>query len=595
MLKKKDYTRKQKKSTDRLSDKDNSPSSASPAHHEDSPKQKQNRVEKVDIQSQEFTKNIPDLCRTYTVEGKAALTAGVRLKGDEPLALRAYNENHEEELVSRSPLTENLIDNGFNHTSVKFLSPLVTTELCGTRTWADRNMRSDHKSSYYRVIYYHQASVKLTENLVEPTPTFVEGVRIALASVNTWEKYKALQGVFREFGYFWAQNVILGGRITVSEIITEHRGDREKEIKALAEAKASVNGTITGFGKAGFGAGFTIQSNRGATNAADFSNQQSRLQIIGGRPTSDTLDDRTIWQRSLQQEPSTWEVILREELIPIYELLDNDMSTKVKEVMEASLNEERIASQMKLNLRSVETKYSLGWKKLYYSHSKGNNGMIVATCPPMPDDDNATVWMMIKRPSDDDSPYLRFGDIVYIQPATGEEKLFLHGNHHQDAPLTKGAPEVSLRYFRNGPNKTNEWTIVPRDYPPGAEIDLDTTMRNTSYLSKHDFFKLCNKAMNSHYLSSHKVTLECIRVRRNSNEPNPFSILPHMLKDKRGLGYFASKLNEVMMLDTNQIEKEAFLRLRNPRIRTFNKFFFSFFHQYLMLGGYCTDSNVFAR
>ncbi|RUP47908.1 hypothetical protein BC936DRAFT_145184 [Jimgerdemannia flammicorona] len=264
MLKKKDYTRKQKKSTDRLSDKDNSPSSASPAHHEDSPKQKQNRVEKVDIQSQEFTKNIPDLCR---------------------------------------------------------------------------------------------------------------------------------------------------GRITVSEIITEHRGDREKEIKALAEAKASVNGTITGFGKAGFGAGFTIQSNRGATNAADFSNQQSRLQIIGGRPTSDTLDDRTIWQRSLQQEPSTWEVILREELIPIYELLDNDMSTKVKEVMEASLNEERIASQMKLNLRSVETKYSF--------------------------------------------------------------------------------------------------------------------------------------------------TLECIRVRRNSNEPNPFSILPHMLKDKRGLGYFASKLNEVMMLDTNQIEKEG--------------------------------------
>ncbi|RUS25163.1 hypothetical protein BC938DRAFT_472538 [Jimgerdemannia flammicorona] len=513
------------------------------------------------IQNKEFAEKIFDLCRAYTVEGKAALTTGVRPKGEGPLSLHASNEIREEELVSRSQLTESLIDNGFNQASVKFLFPLVTTELGASRARDDRNMRLDNKSSYYRVIYYYQASMKLTKNLVEPTPALVAGVRTALALPNTSDKYRALREVFREFGYVWAQRVILGGRITVSEIIMEQRSDREKKIKALAEAKASVNGTITGFDKAGFGAGFTAQSIRGATNAADFSNQQSRLRIIGGRPTADTLDDRTIWQRSLQEEPSTWEVILREELIPIYELLDYDLSTKVKEVMEASLNEERIASQMKLNLRSVETKFSLGWKKLYYGHSKGNNGMVVATCPQMSDEDNATMlWMMVKRPSNDDSPYLRFGDIVYIQPAAGDEndkKLYLHGSHHQDAPLTKGAPEVSLRYFRNGPNRTDEWTIVPCDDHPGAEIDLDTTMRKTSYLTKHDYFKLCNKVTDSHYLSSHKVTLENIRVRRNPNEPNPFSMPPPMLKDKKGLGYLASKLNEVLMLETNQIEKEG--------------------------------------
>ncbi|RUP07421.1 hypothetical protein BC936DRAFT_140182 [Jimgerdemannia flammicorona] len=149
-----------------------------------------------------------------------------------------------------------------------------------------------------------------------------------------------------------------GGRITVSEIITEHQSDREKKTKALADAKASVSGTITGFGKAGFSAGFTTQANRGATNAADFSNQRSRLRIIGGRPTSHTLEDRTSWQESLDLEPSTWEVILREELIPIYELLDYDLLAQVKEVMEASLNEERITTEMKLNLRNFETKFS---------------------------------------------------------------------------------------------------------------------------------------------------------------------------------------------------------------------------------------------
>ncbi|RUP25451.1 hypothetical protein BC936DRAFT_138833, partial [Jimgerdemannia flammicorona] len=148
------------------------------------------------------------------------------------------------------------------------------------------------------------------------------------------------------------------GRITVSEIITEHQSDREKKTSAFAEAKASVSGTITGFGKAGFGAGFTTQSDRGSNNAADFSNQRSRLRIIGGRPTADTLEDRTSWQKSLQLAPSTWEVILRDELIPIYELLDPELSTQVKGVMEASLNEERITSQMKLNLRNVETKFS---------------------------------------------------------------------------------------------------------------------------------------------------------------------------------------------------------------------------------------------
>ncbi|RUS27376.1 hypothetical protein BC938DRAFT_483340 [Jimgerdemannia flammicorona] len=590
-------TQKEKKSSDRLSVKDipPRPSSAASSHHEDSPKKhrRAEKAEKVDIQGKEFTDKIFDLSRTYTVEGKAALATGVRLKAGELLALRAFNEIREEELVSRSELTESLIDNGFNQASVKFLFPLVTTELDGSRVRTDRSMRTDHKSSYYRVIYYYQASMKLTKNLVEPTPALVERVRTALALANTSEKYKALQEVFREFGYVWAQNVILGGRITVSEIITEHQSDREKKTSAFAEAKASVSGTITGFGKAGFGAGFTTQSDRGSNNAADFSNQRSRLRIIGrrnvnldhavgwfdvadhsflpplihlhpgGRPTADTLEDRTSWQKSLQLAPSTWEVILRDELIPIYELLDPELSTQVKGVMEASLNEERITSQMKLNLRNVETKFSLGWKKLYYGHSKGNNGMVVATCPQMSGEDNATMlWMMVKRPSNDDkSPYIRFGDIVYIQPAAGDKndkKLFLHGSHRQDAPLTKGAPEVSLRYFPNGPNENDEWTIVPCDDHPGAEIDLDTTMRKTMYLTKDDHFKLRHKVTDNHYLSSHKVTIECIRVRRNPNEPNPaFSLFPPMLKDKRGLGSLASKLNEVLMLDASQVEKEG--------------------------------------
>ncbi|RUP44719.1 hypothetical protein BC936DRAFT_149093 [Jimgerdemannia flammicorona] len=296
--------------------------------------------------------------RAYTITGKAALTAGIRPREGASLSLLACNEIREEELVSRSELTKSLIDNGFNQASVTFLVPVITTELGGSRTLVDMSVRSDYKSSYYRVIYYYKASMQLTKSFVEPTPEFVSEVRAALTPPNTLDKYKALLGVFQKFGYVWAQKVTVGGRITVSEIISEHQSDREKKFNAFAEAKASVNGTITGFGKAGFGAGFTTQTDQGSINAADFSNQRNRVRIIGGRPTSATLDDRTSWEKSLQHEPSTWEVILREDLIPICELLDDDLLAQVVNVMEDTLKVERITSEIKLNMRNVKTKFS---------------------------------------------------------------------------------------------------------------------------------------------------------------------------------------------------------------------------------------------
>ncbi|RUS19955.1 hypothetical protein BC938DRAFT_475649 [Jimgerdemannia flammicorona] len=523
-------------------------------------KHKHSTRDRLNIESEEFRKDVfnkQSLSCGLTINGTPKMQSVVQMKENMVPELRPSNDLREEELVSRSELTETLINNGFNQASVKALFPMVSTELSGSKTRIDQSGVADQKSSYHRVIYYYQATIKLTTETVEPTEDFVSSIRDALSNPNISEKYTALKTVFDRFGYIWAQKITLGGKITVSEKLEGHQTDSEKKTKALATAKASVNAAIAGLGQTGAGAGFTIDNEKGSSDAAAYVFKSSHLRVVAANTFA---GGRASWEASLKNNPSTWQVILREELIPIYELLDDTLLPQVKQAMEVTLNLERVTTSSKLTIRNVETNHSLGWKKFYYGSTKGYPGMVVTTCPLMSGNSNESmVWTFVKSPSNNDrGPHIRFGDIVFIQPAsvmgTTSNKLYLHGSHRQDAPVTKTAREVSLRFFANeSPNENDEWMILPCDDgsgDAGADIDLDVSMRRSSYLTKTDRFKLRHRTTDKHYLASHKITIESIRVRKKPNEANPpFSLHPPMLKDNKNVGDFATRFYEVLLLE----------------------------------------------
>lgn len=158
--------------------------------------------------------------------------------------------------------------------------------------------------------------------------------------------------------------------------------------------------------------------------------------------------------------------------------------------------------------------------------------------------------------------YLRYNDVVYIQPASlperalkkgiappsGVNPLYLHGSHNNFSPVTKTAPEVSLRYFLNGKsNQADQWVIervTDEAWDTGAgDIDVDVAIRHTAYVLKTDRFRLRNRATDVHYLCSHQQTIEKIEVRKK-----PDDLIPRSIGGVHGAGLLARHYHEVLLL-----------------------------------------------
>lgn len=286
-----------------------------------------------------------------------------------------------------------------------------------------------------------------------------------------------------------------------------------------------------------------------------------------------------------------WQVIIREDLIPIYELLDEETQSTVKTVIDAAISIERVTTNSTFTLRNHDTNHSckctaysildeaildtrlihlcslnchrklVSWKRFYYGKVKNYPGMVVTTCPMLSGDTNENMqWKFVRSESSQEkSPYVCYGDSVYIKPATITgpqanlvDRLYLHGTYHQDAPVSKDGKsfEVSLRYFGSSekPNENDEWVIERgEDAVLDGDIDIESSMRKTSFVHKSDRFRLRHRATDQFYLASHHVTLENIRVRKNPRENHgPFVSAPYF-KDIKGGGEFSNRFNEVLL------------------------------------------------
>ncbi|RUS30430.1 hypothetical protein BC938DRAFT_479395 [Jimgerdemannia flammicorona] len=556
---------------------------------------------KVDIESNDFRLwvfKMQKLSCGLTINGTRKIKSAVRLKDNSVPEIQPWNDRREEEIVSRSHLTETLINNGFNQASVKVLFPMVSSELSGSLTRINQNGAADQKSSFHHVIYHQQATIELTKPTVEPTEEFVNDIKTALRMNSPWDRYEALKGVFDTYGYVWAQKVALGGKLTASEKFEGHQTDHEKKTKALATAKANVDAVINGLDGTDVGFGFTVERERASSDASIYAYKTSLLKVqgeakfhfgivisgfgrhdghfalrdrrliysiffvSGGDSTANAFDrTRAGWEASLKSNPFTWQVIRHDELIPIYELLDENLLSQVKDVMERAHKTVRVTTSSELTIRNVETNHTLGWKQFYYGSTPGYAGMVVTTCPVTSGEhDNSIVWKFVKSPNNNDQgPYIHFGDTVYIQPAfiPGQttNKLYLHGSYRNQAPVTKTAPEVSLRLFdKEMPNANDEWMVMAcDDGDASADMDLDVSLYKSSYVTKDDRFKLRQRTTDKHYLASHSQTIENIYVRKKPNQANPmFSLHPPKLKEDKKIGPFANTFHEVLLLEPSQ-------------------------------------------
>ncbi|RUO95788.1 hypothetical protein BC936DRAFT_143221 [Jimgerdemannia flammicorona] len=321
----------------------------------------------------------------------------------------------------------------------------------------------------------------------------------------------------------------------------------------------------------------------------------------GGDPTSSAfLHGRQSWEDSLMRDVHSWKVIKRERIVPIYEFLSDDLRDQVRNVMNAAINLQRIRPDTVFKVRSCNTKHCLAWQKFYYAQQKGYTGMVVCTSPLQSGTSNDNIsWNFVVADTSTESftslatndtlahapdVYLRYNDVIYIQPATipdvamkkkdrehypiptpsrrhaedpsrrapsplpQHNPLYLHGSHNNRSPVTKTAPECSLRFFKSGkPNQADQWVIERVDDEAwdsfGSDIDVDAAIRRTAYVLKTDRFRLRHRATDGHYLCSHNETIEKIDVRKR-----PDDLIPRSIGGVHGAGVLARHYHEVLLL-----------------------------------------------
>ena len=152
-------------------------------------------------------------------------------------------------------------------------------------------------------------------------------VRRALAAEgNAERKYFALRAVFREFGQVWATEVTLGGELTVSDevVVTETMTEEmiEDSVRAAISARVSLF-------KASAGAAVTDAKDEKGKLLNQF---QSKEFLATGGDTRRTQEPGS-WVSTVG--PATnWRVIERRGVLPLYMVLDEDLRSQVRKILD---------------------------------------------------------------------------------------------------------------------------------------------------------------------------------------------------------------------------------------------------------------------
>lgn len=174
------------------------------------------------------------------------------------------------------------------------------------------------KKLYMRAKYDYPRATLYLERCSKVSPLFKAGVENALKSADPATE---LGKVFAEYGHAVSRRVLLGGQLYFERVDDSSAGLTNTEMKQVYKAAAEIT-----YDQAKGGAGVNV-------SAADATGKTQKTQIgtvhftvFGGDTT--LVSTPADWAKDVKQ-PSLWTVIARSDVIPTYELLDDDLRDKV--------------------------------------------------------------------------------------------------------------------------------------------------------------------------------------------------------------------------------------------------------------------------
>ena len=193
------------------------------------------------------------------------------------------------------------------------------------RNHEERNAgASATKKLFMRAMWDYPRATVYLRKCSKAAPKFKDSVESALKSADAVTE---LGKVFKEYGHAVAMEVLLGGQLffeqTESSSATLTDNEMKDVYKAAAEIKSQV-GDLPGAPQAGVGAavGYAEKIQQAALQKAS----SVRFAAYGGDTT--LVSSPAKWAPTVK-DPRTWAIIARTDVIPTYELLDNELKQKV--------------------------------------------------------------------------------------------------------------------------------------------------------------------------------------------------------------------------------------------------------------------------
>ncbi|RUP50803.1 hypothetical protein BC936DRAFT_137643 [Jimgerdemannia flammicorona] len=467
--------------------------------------------------------------KAITTHWKPAPSAAFKINPDNPPLFEGPLHNiTQEDLVCHTLWTKTFVENHMSSAAAELCGPLVSAELHGNED--DLNERGAYGSLKHT---YHtetiiKAKVSLKKQNVLLEEDFRNALVKALAKVNRDEKRAPLKEVLTKFGYFWPVNLSLGGkdRTTTSSVNRGKKTAQKTSHETRAGLRAKSDGSLVGIGVSG-----AFESIAGSTSASGQVSESQKSLKMGGDPNLQSPE----WKGSVN-DPASWAIVDRDGVVPIWEMLDDDLGRDVEAVINATFNSQNLLLDQTYTIKNLETENYLSWKNYYYNHDGA--GKIIVTAPEISGEKNEKIkWKFV--PKNKDKKYLRYDDEFYLQPSTSKNDQYLHASSNHQAPVSKSYEgQVSLRRI-SGPEfiqTSDVWTIersndTYQDNHQDAR-NIDALMRRTAFVQKADVFRL--KCSHKSYLGSHRVCMKDLRV-----------------KEK-----FAIKCSEVIMIPEERLDSE---------------------------------------
>nr|CAG8475718.1 14866_t:CDS:2 [Entrophospora candida] len=174
----------------------------------------------------------------------------------------------------------------------------------------------------YSIEKSERASIEFTKSNYHLTPEFENDVKSAAdPKLSLEEKLEKLEKIIENYGQFISKKIIFGGKI-IKQLTSE-----ANQAGRLSSNTQNVELNINPPGI--FGADASASRTKSVNDITRSSETISYKRIIGGNGNDAILDD---WYNSLC-DPDQWGIIEYENIIPIFEILPDDLKNQVLKII----------------------------------------------------------------------------------------------------------------------------------------------------------------------------------------------------------------------------------------------------------------------